>query len=97
MKDFIFTTGYSCPPLHPPHLHDLLSRDEDRATGTGERMKDSVFTTNISSEVRRAARSFLEVSRFLKNVAPTPGDSCEKVDLTRLLAIPLKESAQPYR
>ena len=28
---------------------------------------------------------------------PTPGDSCKKVDLTRLLAIPLKESAQPYR
>ena len=39
----------------------------------------------------------LEVSRFLKNATPTPGDSCEKVDLTRLLAIPLKESAQPYR
>ena len=39
----------------------------------------------------------IEVSRFLKNATQTPGDSCEKVDLTRLLAIPLKESAQPYR
>ena len=28
----------------------------------------------------------IEVSRFLKNATPTPGDSCEKVDLTSLLA-----------
>ena len=57
----------------------------------------SRFKFNSCIKRVKSSPHSLEVSRFLKNATPTPGDSCEKVDLTRLLAIPLKESSQPYR
>ena len=55
---YFYNRIFHRPPLHPPHLRDLLSRDEDRATGTGERMKDAVFTTKISIGDEEGARSF---------------------------------------
>ena len=58
--DFIFTTGYSIALfillivlillISVTYFHEM--RSEDRATGTGERMKDPVLTTNISIEGR---------------------------------------------
>ena len=68
-----------------------------------KRRKENVLSIDLraSPQVKRLGGNLrqlpLEVSRFLKNATPTPGDSCEKVDLTRLLAIPLKASVQPYR
>ena len=72
------------------HLYDRLAKAASDLLVEGP----GPFLPLPKSEIKTHQ---IEVSRFLKNATPTPGDSCEKVDLTRLLAIPLKASVQPYR